>query len=107
MKITILSTTYPLRGGIAHFNGLLYKTLIKEHQVDVITFKRQYPSLLFPGKSQLEGGDTTEKIPSRVLVDSINPFNWIKIGLQLKNDKPDLIIFKYWMPFLPLVLLQF
>jgi glycosyltransferase involved in cell wall biosynthesis len=99
MKITILSTTYPLRGGIAHFNGLLYKTLIKEHQVDVITFKRQYPSLLFPGKSQLEGGDTTEKIPSRVLVDSINPFNWIKIGLQLKNDKPDLIIFKYWMPF--------
>ncbi len=99
MKILILSTAYPLRGGISHFNGLLYKTLSKQHNVNVITFKRQYPSLLFPGKSQLEGGDTTEKIPSKVLVDSINPFNWINIGYKIKKEKPDLIIFKYWMPF--------
>ena len=99
MKITILSTTYPLRGGIAHFNGLLYKELVKQNDVNVITFYRQYPSLLFPGKSQLEGGDTTEKIPSQQLVDSINPFNWITIGKKIKKDSPDLLIFKYWMPF--------
>jgi len=99
MKITILSTAYPLRGGIAHFIGLLYKELVKEHDVKVLTFKRQYPSILFPGKSQLESGDTVEKIPTEVLVDSINPFNWISTGLQLKREKPDLIIYKYWMPF--------
>lgn len=99
MKITILSTTYPLRGGIAHFNGLLYKELIKRNDVNVLTFCRQYPSLLFPGKSQLEEGDTTEKIPSQQLVDSVNPFNWIKIGKKIKKDSPDLLIFKYWMPF--------
>lgn len=99
MKITILSTAYPLRGGIAHFVGLIYKELSKNHQVDIITFKRQYPSLLFPGKSQLELGDSAEKIPTRVLVDSINPFNWLKVGNIIKKESPDLLIYKYWMPF--------
>ena len=99
MKIIILSTAYPLRGGIAHFVGLLYKQLLQENEVKVITFKRQYPSILFPGKSQLETGDTTEKIDSEILVDSVNPLNWIKVGLKIKKEKPDLLIFKYWMPF--------
>lgn len=99
MKITIVSTAYPLRGGIAHFNGLLYNELSGEHQVKVITFKRQYPSLLFPGKTQFESGETVEKIPTEVLVDSINPVNWINVGNKIKKDAPDLLIFKYWMPF--------
>ncbi|MEN8193014.1 MAG: glycosyltransferase [Bacteroidota bacterium] len=99
MKITILSTAYPLRGGIAHFSGLLYKELDKEHDVNVVTFSRQYPSILFPGKTQLESGDSVEEIPSTVEVDSINPFNWVKIGKKIKKDAPDLLIFKYWMPF--------
>jgi D-inositol-3-phosphate glycosyltransferase len=99
MKITILSTTYPFRGGIAHFNGLLYRELIRENEVEVITLSRQYPSLLFPGKSQVEEGDSPEKIPSKQLVDSINPLNWINVGLKIKKSAPDLLIFKYWMPF--------
>jgi glycosyltransferase involved in cell wall biosynthesis len=99
MKIIILSTAYPLRGGIAHFIGLLYKELIKTNEVKVITFKRQYPSLLFPGKSQIESADTVEQIPAEILVDSINPINWLLIGLKIKNEKPDLLIFKFWMPF--------
>ena len=99
MKITILSTAYPLRGGIAHFNGLLFNELSKNHQVDVVTFKRQYPSFLFPGKSQIESGDTVEKIETRVLVDSINPFNWINVGRKIRREAPDLLIFKYWLPF--------
>ena len=48
-----------------------------------------------------------EKIPSEVIVDSINPFNWFKIGKQIKRDSPDLLIFKYWMPFFAHVLVPF
>ena len=99
MKITILSTAYPLRGGISHFVGLLYTELAKHNEVSVITFKRQYPSIFFPGKSQLESGVTLEKIPTEILVDSINPFNWIRVGNKIKKDSPDLLIYKYWMPF--------
>ncbi|MBU0474910.1 MAG: glycosyltransferase [Bacteroidetes bacterium] len=99
MKITILSAAYPLRGGIAHFASLLYKELVKTNSVDVVTFKRQYPSFLFPGKTQLETGDNLEIIPTKIEMDSINPFNWIKVGRRIKSNAPDLLIIKHWMPF--------
>ena len=99
MKITIISTAYPLRGGIAHFVGLLYNELKKRHDVNILTFKRQYPEFLFPGKTQMDKEDNVEAVDSEVVVDSINPFNWLKIGKRLKREKPDLIIYKYWMPF--------
>jgi len=98
-KITIVSAAYPLRGGIAHFAGLLYKELAKQFNVDVITFKRQYPSLLFPGKTQLESGESVDKIPTSIELDSINPLNWIRVGRKIRNAGPDLLILKYWMPF--------
>ncbi|HEX2867264.1 MAG TPA: glycosyltransferase [Ignavibacteriales bacterium] len=99
MKITIVSAAYPYRGGIADFARLLYSELAKEHEVNVITFKRQYPSLLFPGKSQTESGNTVEAIPTETLIDSINPLSWIKTGRRILRDSPDLVIFKYWLPF--------
>ena len=98
-KITILSAAYPLRGGIAHFAGLLYKELLRHFEVDVITFKRQYPTILFPGKTQLESGESVDIIPTKVEVDSLNPINWIRIGNRIKNTQPDFLILKYWMPF--------
>jgi D-inositol-3-phosphate glycosyltransferase len=99
MKITILSTAYPYRGGISNFTGLLYKELIKNNDVNVVTFKRQYPSFLFPGKSQVEEGETPAKISTQQIVDSINPFNWIYIGRMIKKNKPDLLILTYFLPF--------
>ena len=98
-KATILSAAFPLRGGIAHFAGLLYKELVKSLDVNVITFKRQYPSFLFPGKTQLETGSDVEAIPTTIELDSINPINWIIIGNRIKREAPDYLILKYWMPF--------
>ena len=99
MKITIVSPAYPLRGGIAHFTGLLYKELAPERKVRVVTFKRQYPKILFPGKSQLEPEKSAEPIPSEILLDSTNPLNWKKVGKKIAEDKPDLVIFAYWLSF--------
>lgn len=100
MKITIVGTAYPLRGGIAHYNALLYKELSRAHQVEIVTFSRQYPEFLFPGKTQIDGGGTGEfKVPSRVLVDSINPWNWLSVGREIRRGAPDLLLLKYWLPF--------
>ncbi len=99
MNIKIISSAYPLRGGISHFTGLLFKELKKKHDVEVITFKRQYPKIFFPGKSQIEKDNNIEKIDTKILVDSVNPLNWLLVGNKIKKEKPDLIIFKYWMPF--------
>ena len=99
MKITILSTAFPYRGGISNFTGLLYKELIKNHEVKVITFKRQYPSILFPGKSQVEEGETPARIPTKQIIDSINPLNWLIVGKLIRRDMPDLVILTYFLPF--------
>lgn len=99
MKITIVGTAYPLRGGIAHYNALLAQALSVRHDVHTITFKRQYPALLFPGKSQLEEGEPEGTIPAPRLVDSISPLNWWRVGHLIRHDAPDLLLFKYWLPF--------
>jgi glycosyltransferase involved in cell wall biosynthesis len=99
MKIIIVGTAYPLRGGIAHYNALLFRELQKAHDVAIITFKRQYPRMLFPGKTQEETGGELLRLPSEPLVDSINPLNWVSVGRAIRNRAPDLIIFKYWLPF--------
>lgn len=99
MKIVIVGTAYPLRGGIAHFNSLLANYLIDKHDVEIITFTRQYPKLLFPGKTQDETGGEPPTVPVKQMVDSINPFNWIQVAKEIQKLKPDLLIFKYWLPF--------
>ncbi|MGC8654161.1 MAG: glycosyltransferase [Candidatus Kryptoniota bacterium] len=99
MKIVIVSTAYPLRGGIAHYVYLLYKHLSNRHQVSVVTFKRQYPKILFPGKSQEEKSGEGFIIPSVALMDSVNPLTWIKTGKYVASLLPNLVIFKYWIPF--------
>lgn len=99
MKIILVGTAYPLRGGISHYNALLYGELSRAHDVQIITFKRQYPEFLFPGKTQKETGGELMRVPSEELVDSINPFNWIRVGNEINRRKPDLVIFKYWLPF--------
>lgn len=99
MNILILGTAYPLRGGIAHYNALLYSHLKKRHNVSLVSFKRQYPKMFFPGKSQEESGDPGIPVTSEQMIDSINPFNWIRVGLTLRKRNADVVIFKYWLPF--------
>lgn len=99
MRIVIISAAYPLRGGISHSAGLLFKELSKDHDVMMITFKRQYPGFLFPGKSQTESTETIDKIKTHAVLDSINPFNWNSTAKQIINYNADLVIFKHWLPF--------
>jgi D-inositol-3-phosphate glycosyltransferase len=101
MKIIIIGTAYPYRGGLAAYNERLARQFLSEgHDVTVYTFSLQYPAFLFPGKSQYLEGPAPEGITIKRLVNSINPINWISVGLKVKKVKPDILIFKYWMPFM-------
>jgi glycosyltransferase involved in cell wall biosynthesis len=97
MRIVLVGTAFPLRGGIAHYIALLYKHLSKKHDVQIVTFSRQYPKLLFPGKSQEERGGNA--VPSEQLIDSVNPLTWYSTAEAIARGKPDLLVFKYWLPF--------
>ena len=100
MKIAILSCFYPYRGGIAQFNANLLKELGKKHQVRAFNFKRQYPGLLFPGKTQyVTKEDVAIKIDSTPLLDTINPLSFVSTAREIRKFSPDLLIMRYWMSF--------
>lgn len=101
MKIAYLSTFYPYRGGIAQFNANLYRELERSgHDVNAVTFKRQYPDFLFPGETQLvTAGDDVDHIPSVRLLDTVNPFTYYSTARRIREYNPDLFLTKYWMTF--------
>lgn len=98
MKIAILSAFYPYRGGIAQFNANIYNELSKTHRVMAYNFKRQYPDILFPGKTQyVEENDEAVKIESLSLLDTVNPFSYYKTAKIIREWQPDLLLMRYWM----------
>ena len=100
MHIVLLGTTYPFRGGLATFNERLARQLQAEgHQVEVITFTLQYPSFLFPGKTQYSTEDAPTDLLISQQVNSCNPLNWFKVGRRICKMQPDLLITCYWMAF--------
>lgn len=101
MKIILLGPAYPYRGGPATFNDRLARQFSTEgHDIEVITFLLQYPGILFPGKTQYNDGPPPEGVRIERLVNSVNPFNWISTGRKIKKLKPDLLIVRYWLPFM-------
>ena len=98
MKIAILSCFYPYRGGIAQFNAALMEELGKTHQVRAFNFKRQYPGLLFPGKTQfVQQDDVAERVESTPVLDTINPLSWLSTVKAIGEWKPDVVVMRYWM----------
>ena len=98
MKVAILSSFYPLRGGISQFNASMLAGLGKLHDVRAFSFKRQYPGLLFPGKTQyVTPDDEAVPVEAEALLDTINPFSWSKTARAIRAWQPDLLVMKYWM----------
>jgi glycosyltransferase involved in cell wall biosynthesis len=100
-KIYILGPAFPFRGGISAFSNRLAQQFQSEgHDVNVLTFTLQYPKILFPGKTQFSDGEPPKDLKIERCVNSINPLNWLKVGRKIRNEKPDLLIIAYWMPFM-------
>ena len=100
-KLVIIGPAWPLRGGLSAFDEKLATQFTEKGiHTKIDTFSLQYPSILFPGKSQYTTDPKPKDVNISVCINSINPLNWIKIGLQLYREKPDLIIVRFWIPFL-------
>lgn len=101
LKIFIIGPAHPLRGGPAQFNENLCQELNKAgHHAEIISYSLQYPNFLFPGSSQFEtNGKAPAGIKIHTLINTVNPFNWIKVAGFIRREKPDFILFRYWLPF--------
>ena len=101
MKIIILGTAYPYRGGLATFNERLAGEYQKQgHEVEIYTFTLQYPNFLFPGKTQFSPDPAPNHLTIYRKVNSCNPFNWVKVGKEIAKKNVDMVIFAYWMSFM-------
>jgi len=100
-RVVIIGSAYPLRGGLSNFNERLAEEFINEGwDTKLYTFSLQYPSFLFPGKTQYSTEEYTGNVEIHVKINSINPLNWLKVGYELKALKPDLVVIKFWIPFM-------
>ena len=101
MKIIIVGTTYPFRGGLAAFNERLAREYIQQgHEVEIFTFSLQYPSFLFPGKTQFSSEEAPTDLKIHRTINSVNPISWLLTGRKIKKLNADKVIFCYWMAFI-------
>ena len=95
----LLGPAHPYRGGLADFDHLLARALNRAGiPCRLYTFTLQYPSFLFPGKSQFTDAPVPEGLDITRVLNSVNPLNWIRTGLRIRRERPDLLIVRYWIP---------
>lgn len=102
LSVIIIGPAYPLRGGIADFDESLCRAFTEAgHSCEIVSFSLQYPGFLFPGKTQYDtSGSPPPGITIHTRINSVNPFNWIRTGNFIRDKKPDLVICRYWIPFM-------
>ncbi len=100
-KIAIIGPAYPLRGGLATFDERLARAFQAEgYEVIIFTFSLQYPSILFPGKTQLSDATSPADLNIKVCINSINPLSWYTTSKLIVAFEPDLVICRFWLPFM-------
>jgi len=101
MKVIIIGPAYPLRGGLATFNHRLANEFLAQgHDCKLYSFSLQYPGFLFPGKTQFSTDSAPDNLRIKTCINSVNPFNWLLVGNQLKEEQADLVIVRFWLPFM-------
>lgn len=101
MNIAIIGPAHPLRGGLATFDERLAREIQSQgHEAVIYSFSLQYPSFLFPGKTQFTDEPAPENLPIHSVINSVHPLNWLRVGNRIAREKPDLVIVRYWLPFM-------
>lgn len=100
-KIVLISPAHPLRGGIAASSERLAQALQDDgHEVVIYSFSLQYPSFLFPGKTQLTEDPAPGGLSIKTRLNSVNPLNWLLSGREIAAEQPDRIVVRFWLPFM-------
>ena len=101
MRLVLIGPVYPYRGGIAHYTTMLYRALRERgHEVLLVSFKRQYPQWLFPGRSDKDPSKKPLKVEgARYWIDSLNPFTWLTTFWRIRRYRPDEVILQWWTTF--------
>ncbi|WP_195932405.1 glycosyltransferase [Turicibacter sanguinis] len=99
-KIVVIGPTYPFKGGIAHYTTLMARALENKYETEIISYSLQYPKFLYPGNEQKDfKNDSFKYDNTKFLINTINPFNWIKVASYINRQSPEAIIVQWWHPY--------
>jgi glycosyltransferase involved in cell wall biosynthesis len=99
MKIVLIGLTYPFRGGISHYTTLLFRELQRGHSVNLIALRKQFPDLLFPGKTQHDESDERIEVENEPVLHPLHPWTWYSALLKIREISPELTLFQWWHPY--------
>jgi glycosyltransferase involved in cell wall biosynthesis len=102
MKICLIAPVPPFRGGIAKYCYSLAKELEKRHDLLLLSYKRQYPELLYGKKSQIDHDLSHEDVLKEFKnisynIDSVKISSWIKTAKTVSKFNPDLVLLPWWV----------
>lgn len=98
-KIILIGPVYPYKGGISHYTGLMYRELAKRHDVEMISYKMQYPKFLFHKEQRDYSNDSFKIEGAKYLLHTANPFNIVRTARYIRRKKPDLVVIQWWHPY--------
>lgn len=99
MKIVLIGPVYPYKGGISHYTDLMYRTLIKRHEVEMVSYSLQYPKVMYR-KEQKDYSNKSFEIPdTKFWINTANPINWIRVAKRIRKMKPQAVIMQWWHPY--------
>lgn len=100
-RIAVIGPVFPYRGGIAQHTSMLCKALQASHETVIISFARQYPAFLYPGKDDRDADSPSIGLKNlHFVIDSLNPITWRRAGRMIKDFGPDTVIIPWWTFFL-------
>lgn len=98
-KICVIGPVYPFNSGIAHYTGLMIKSLKEWASVRTVSYKMQYPKFLFKKEQRDFKNDRFKVSDAEYLINTANPFNIIRSARAVNAGDPDLIIIQWWHPY--------
>ena len=98
-KIVLIGPVYPYKGGIAHYTSLLYRALSQKYDVEMISYKMQYPRFLFRREQKDYRNDVFRIEDAQFLLHTADPFNIIRTASKIRRMHPDLVIIQWWHPY--------
>lgn len=98
-RLVMIGPVYPYKGGISHYTGSMVKNLKKDFDVKTVSYKMQYPKLLFKKEQRDYANDVLKIDDTQFLINTANPFNIIGSAMKIKKMKPDFLIMQWWHPY--------
>lgn len=98
-KIIMIGPVYPYKGGISHYTGLMYRELVKHNDVEMLTYKMQYPKILFHKEQRDYSNDSFKIDGASYMLHTANPFNIIRTARYIRHQRPDMVLIQWWHPY--------